>query len=1370
MATNAYTTIMMFHHTINRIRTARLIGTLLVLMNVYLVITGPSILAQTMCAPNSLPRTCSGSQVCTIGGNCGLLQTMFCCITSSGFPTNTPTPLVTQFPTPTNLPTFPPPTSTPVPTPTIYTGSLTPWYVHNLSESKEIITKVISDTTNTHLYIVGRSHIGENGGGWEEGSLGFVKKIRKSDKATVWTKTIGQYLGYYVGAIHDVKEDGSGLYVSGYVEWGSKLYVAKLNPSDGTPIWESTDVIGPTTSWNKNRGLGLEIDSDSVYVVGSDTQVSGQTTLERLHVVKKSKTNGLTQATRVADLTGGFDIARDLVLSGAYAVVVGDRNGTWYYEKLNKSNLSVASSTTSISGLVSTDSVVADSTFFYVSGHQSTPAGTGRVRVEKRRISNLNSAWSYTEPDQGTFQSNAHPLINGSTLVVAANNNWDNTGGTWRDVKVLFLNVSNGNVTKNVTYTGVGMAGGVGADSSAQMFLAGSLMGYTDGALFLLNEVNYTPTPTPTTLLFPGCTAVSWSAPYNVSVSANSFTGTTYPAWNFENGANANFSAAQGATIGGYTEIPQLNPNYGAMWGISATTSYGGWIDYSWYAPYYSGNDIYIMLPGRSAISMGVANPGDRFGVQYSTNGVAFTRLLAGETMWQTMYTTADLTQEILTGSTHFRARVAGFSQIYSAFAGGSCQMVTIPSPTPIPTGPVGGTLTPWYSVNISSFPEYATQVVSDESDEHVYLVGKSNIGGPWGWFQSGNGVIQKIRKSDRQLVWQQSVESNFWIFGSSGLYDILVDGPDVYVSGYTWWGTRLYVGKYNALTGSKVWSTEDNLGWTWFPYAGQSLDADAEHLYVAENRTSSDSKTYFSLVKKSKQNGQVVASRLIDLSDDWNAVTNVLIEGDYVYASGYRNYNNPQWYIEKLNKNNLSLVTSYTGINGVVDMHGMVTDGTYLYLGGFEKTAGTSMYSSSLRTRIHVEKRRLTDLSLVWTYDFPLTYYWQGSSALSLVNNEVIVTANDQMDRAGWFGSAWVGQNLRFIRLGQVTGNMITTMAYGGVANLGGAHVSRDGDVFVAGSTTNRAQTAIFRLNDLLISQGGFGVKVTQTVLNSPIVRGGPIQLRIDIENDQDASEAAWAFGYVNNVPNSIMGVVWDCVVANTGIPTGDMRAFPARCGLEDTGTGNTISFSHSSNADPLIHPGGRLSILVSGVIAPNAPPLIENTASVVSYPGWEENHFYTVNFMSSPTNYTTLVDDDITNNTSTATIYVEDEAPGPELSPTSANTPTPTLTPTPPIPFIPSCVDQSQILRTTIQNKEQYYCEDNDPTGHNLIMIMDGVIEKLNSPTTVVEDVRFVHQPSVNGQELVTIQFVVKMRSAAGIGVQSQRARNYSMTVRLR
>ncbi len=352
------------------------------------------------------------------------------------------------------------------------------------------------------------------------------------------------------------------------------------------------------------------------------------------------------------------------------------------------------------------------------------------------------------------------------------------------------------------------------------------------------------------------------------------------------------------------------------------------------------------------------------------------------------------------------------------------------------------------------------------------------------------------------------------------------------------------------------------------------------------------------------------------------------------------------------------------------------------------------------------------------------------------------------------------------------ITTNTISVTALNGVGNLGGMSISPANDVFLAGSTSGRAKTAVFRLNDLILTQSTFGLKVTQTVLNTPIVRGGPIQIQVDIENATAATQAAWAFSFADQIPSTILGVAWNCHVANTGIPIGDMVSFPARCGMVDTGTGNSVTFSHSSNADPLIHPGGKLRITISGVIAPNAPSTIQNIASISSYPGWEPNHYYTVNFMSSPTSYTTLADSNPDDNTSTLSIAVASSATvTPTVtSPTTTLTPTPTPTPTATTPFIPSCIDQNQILRATIEGQDQYYCEDNDPTGHNFLLIEHGMTEKLNSSATKVENVKFVHRPSINGQELVTVTFTLKIRNQQGTSDTNERAKEYSMTIRLR
>jgi hypothetical protein len=75
----------------------------------------------------------------------------------------------------------------------------------------------------------------------------------------------------------------------------------------------------------------------------------------------------------------------------------------------------------------------------------------------------------------------------------------------------------------------------------------------------------------------------------------------------------------------------------------------------------------------------------------------------------------------------------------------------------------------------------------------------------------------------------------------------------------------------------------------------------------------------------------------------------------------------------------------------------------------------------------------------------------------------------------------------------------------------------------------------------------------------------------------------------------------------------------------------------------------------------------------------------------------------------------------------------------------------------------------EDNDSTGHNFILVINGNIEKLNS-TASVEQVLFTHKPSVNGQDLVTVTFTLKVRNQQEVGGAAMRSKQYSMTIRMR
>ncbi len=1326
---------------------------------------------QIYCAPNSLARSCGGYSVCTILGNCGFLQDIGCCVTSGGFPTNTPTGVPPSAPTPTNLPTFPPPSATPTPTPGYYGAPLAAWYTQNLSTSSERIEATFVDSTGQYIYIVGRQNIGDPEG-WEQSSLGFVRKIQISNGSAIWSRTMGSYLGYFAGGIYDIKVDGSGVYVSGYSGWGKNLYYAKLSANDGSIVWEKENVLD--SYWNIEKGYGLGIDNTYVFVISGAHDGTGPGTPNdtgtnsKWIVLKINKSDGSTSATRSIQLTSGDDVPRSVVLTGAYVVVAGQRNGVWYIEKLNKSNLSVVTSKTSSTGTIGKSALAADASYVYLGGVNGVDAAS-RFQIEKRSISNLNTTWTYQGDITSTTQTNPRLTLKSTTIIFAGNHTLSTVNSVTKpqDARIIYVNTSSGASSRSSVHAGVGYIGSVWYGTSPKTYLAGSLTSDTDGAIFEVDQVEYTPTPTPTVPLFPGCNSATWTSSSNVIVTNNSFAGTTYPEWNFENGADANFSSDTG--IGGYAEIPPANPNYGAMWGLSAISSPTDWIDYAWYAPYYSGNEMYVMLPGRSAIPMGTGDVGDRFLVQKSGQSIVFARLPYGTTDWQVAYSL----EGDISDTYEFRGRVAGYSQVYRAYAGNTCQPAPIPTVIPYPTLAANAVIQPWYLTNLSSYPEFGHAVYPDSSGEHVYLVGRKDIGRPFGWHQSSRGFLQKIKVSDKSVVWEKEMGNALGAY-SGGLYDVREDGSDLYITGYNWWGTDLYVSKLNKITGAIVWTKEDNLGWSWLPWKGLDMDTDTEYLYITSNTTKSDQDADMHLTKKRKSDGVTVATRRLDLSNnDWDGYTNVIVVGNYLYVAGYREYDKPNWYIEKLNKSDLSLVASVTGVEGIIDMHGMVSDGIYLYVGGFQKIAGGTMWASSLKTQVHVEKRRLSDLALVWSYNTPQTERLQGSTALTLYNGEVLATANDSIDRVGWFGSSWMGNNLRFVRISKDTGQELFSGLYNGVGNIGSIEKDATGVIYLAGATANTAQTAIFKINDIMSDPPAqpFGLNVTQTMVGAAI-KGSPITIHIDISNDDVATQAAWAFELIDHVPTTIIGVTWTCNVLDYGFAKGDMYEYQTRCGAVSSGAGNTVQFSHSSQADPLIHPGGKIRVTINGVVAPNAPLSISNTASINSYVGWPDNHFYTMNFMSSPLDYITIEDNDTTNNTNTLIIPVSNAStPTTNPNPSVTNEPTQSPMPTPTIPASISsrCIDETQILRLSIDGTMEYYCEDSDPTGHNLLLIKNNISEKLNSQEVAIENVTFEWSDSINGYKLVTISFDGKPRGGLVAGREAQ-SRKYKSTIRVR
>jgi hypothetical protein len=131
------------------------------------------------------------------------------------------------------------------------------------------------------------------------------------------------------------------------------------------------------------------------------------------------------------------------------------------------------------------------------------------------------------------------------------------------------------------------------------------------------------------------------------------------------------------------------------MWGLSYTGTAASDIDFAWLLPYYNGsNKAYVSTPGNNLIDMGAVTAGDRYGVQVSGTQVVYTKLPAGSTTWQTMY----VFSPTITYSLEFRGRVEDYAQVFNAFAGSSCQMVVVSTPTPSPTSTTGGGIAQGFS------------------------------------------------------------------------------------------------------------------------------------------------------------------------------------------------------------------------------------------------------------------------------------------------------------------------------------------------------------------------------------------------------------------------------------------------------------------------------------------------------------------------------------------------------------------------------------------------------------------------------------------------------------------------------------------------
>lgn len=943
----------------------------------------------------------------------------------------------------------------------------------------------------------------------------------------------------------------------------------------------------------------------------------------------------------------------------------------------------------------------------------------------------------------------------------------------------------NGNGSNGTANTGGG-GGGAG----------GSGTGGTGGSGVVIVRYPYSaPIPTPTTAI-SGCNPVTWTGMVNVNTSNNTIYGTADSGvTTMSNGAKANFTATPVNAPGGYAIVPAGTQSYRAMWGLSSTSTASDQIDFAWLLPYYTGaNKAYVSIPGINLIDMGIITAGDAFGVQVSNSQIIYTKLPSGSSTWQSMY----VYTPTITYPLEFRGRVEDYAQVYNAFAGTTCQMVAVPTPTPAPTGPTGGgiAITPWYSQNLSTYPEHASGVYPDSTDsQYIYMVGRRSIGYPYGWGQSSAGYIQKIRKSDKALIWSRETGTTFSAPAiTGGIYDVKDDTSYVYISGYDGWGTLVYLSKLNKSDGTVAWQSSYYQGSSWNGNQGNSMALDANYIYVQAAADPNDSDTNWQIMKYNKSNGSVVSIRQTNINNPgYDAVSALAISGTTLIAAGGTKGGDPvgRFYIETINTATMAVINSIssTGTFGHIGPRALVldADGLSFYVAGTVPLSTPNGYTNTSTSQVRVEKRLISDLSLVWSYTTPETTERQISPVMTSDGNNLLIAFTNNYDYTTGFGST-----MRLYRISFSGYRVDDYLYYGPSMVTSAAYDMSSSSSYITGATVGRTESAVYRLNELynVTPTPGFGLTVSQST-PSTITQGSPIQWSVDISNSSIASQAAWAFTFNASIPQQIKGVVWSCAVVTAGTPTGEMAGYPTRCSslvggstTYDAGSGtNKFTFGHTSNADPLIHPGGKIRITLSGVVAANTPAgTLNATMSITNYQGWPTNHYYTTNFLvvNGPTPLAgtpapglyTLIDSDMSDNQSTLAMALGTPPPS-TPTPTSlpgVATPTPTITltpsptPTPPAVVIANC--SGSYLRTIVDGQAQYYCK---TTDSNFILIKGSTAERLNGSGTKVTDVTFTNVGTINGEQLVRVDFTIQSTTLR-VGSTAPTSKTYSLTVRLR
>lgn len=272
-----------------------------------------------------------------------------------------------------------------------------------------------------------------------------------------------------------------------------------------------------------------------------------------------------------------------------------------------------------------------------------------------------------------------------------------------------------------------------------------------------------------------------------------------------------------------------------------------------------------------------------------------------------------------------------------------------------------------WYERDASSTPEYIAAIAVDST--YVYICGKTDET-PYG--QSGAGFIEKIRKSDKMVMWTYAQPKST---EESGLHNLILGPLDasgvatvVYASGYRRWGWNQQVVKLDAATGTELWKADHPEGASWQTNRGDAIDIGGGFMYVSDDPGPNDSNAFWNIAKKD-MNGTTLVTRATDPSATYDFVFDLKVIGSSVLAMGAVNWG-AKWRVEKLSANDLSLQASVeplsadTNVSDYPMPRSTIVDSTqtYFYIFG---VAGTTIDSQHL----YIEKRLVSDLSLVWSY-----------------------------------------------------------------------------------------------------------------------------------------------------------------------------------------------------------------------------------------------------------------------------------------------------------------------------------------------------------------------------------------------------------------